>query len=288
MDSGPSDPLIRDISDTGRWVAVYRARETERPDALFRDPFARRLAGERGEQIAATMKFARNDLWPWTTRTFLFDNFINQRIANGADMVINLAAGLDARPYRMELPATLRWIEVDLPGLIEYKTQSLACERPRCSLERIALDLADVNGRRQLFDRLGRQASNALIVTEGLLIYLASEEVGALATDLAAQHGFRHWVTDLASPGLLRIMEKRINSPLRQAGMPLRFAPPEGLDFFAPFGWKDIDCRSNFKTAAKLKRLPLFLRLLALLPQPDRPTSPSRPWGGVCLLERAG
>lgn len=45
-------PLVRDVSDTALWVAVYRARETERPDALFRDPYARRLAGARGEQIA--------------------------------------------------------------------------------------------------------------------------------------------------------------------------------------------------------------------------------------------
>jgi O-methyltransferase involved in polyketide biosynthesis len=48
----PSEPLVRNISDTARWAAVYRARETERPDALFRDPYARRLSGERGVAIA--------------------------------------------------------------------------------------------------------------------------------------------------------------------------------------------------------------------------------------------
>ena len=40
---------IDNISDTARWVAVYRAQETARPDAIFRDPFAERLAGERGD-----------------------------------------------------------------------------------------------------------------------------------------------------------------------------------------------------------------------------------------------
>ena len=44
-----ADPLIRHISDTARWAALYRARETERSDAIFRDPCARRLAGERGK-----------------------------------------------------------------------------------------------------------------------------------------------------------------------------------------------------------------------------------------------
>ena len=47
------DLLVRNISDTAMWAAAYRARETERPGALFRDPFAKRLAGPRGEQIAA-------------------------------------------------------------------------------------------------------------------------------------------------------------------------------------------------------------------------------------------
>ena len=45
------DTPIRNVSDTAVWVAMYRARENDRPNGLFRDPFARRLAGERGEQI---------------------------------------------------------------------------------------------------------------------------------------------------------------------------------------------------------------------------------------------
>src|ERR1700731_4388277 len=73
-----AEPLIRNVSDTARWVAVYRARETERPDALFRDPFARRLAGERGEQIARSKPLGRDNDWSMITRTWLGDQFINQ------------------------------------------------------------------------------------------------------------------------------------------------------------------------------------------------------------------
>ncbi|PYL79494.1 MAG: SAM-dependent methyltransferase, partial [Verrucomicrobia bacterium] len=57
------------MSDTARWVAVYRARESERPDAVFRDPFAQRLASERGQQIAALMPFAEKNSWPFVART---------------------------------------------------------------------------------------------------------------------------------------------------------------------------------------------------------------------------
>src|SRR5512132_2375450 len=88
---------LRNISDTANWVAVYRALESERPDAHFRDPFARRLAGERGERIARDAEFAVRNSWSFVARTMLFDRFISEAVAGGADMVVSLAAGLDAR-----------------------------------------------------------------------------------------------------------------------------------------------------------------------------------------------
>lgn len=126
---GPG-PLIRNISDTARWVAVYRARETERTDALFRDPFARRLAGERGERIATSLPRDRQREWALVVRTLLFDAFISEQVAQGVDLVMNLAAGLDARPYRMALPPALQWVEVDLPEILDYKEGILEAERP--------------------------------------------------------------------------------------------------------------------------------------------------------------
>lgn len=55
------------------------------------------------------------------TRTYLFDRIIREQVAQGADMVVNLAAGLDTRPYRMQLPSSLNWVEVDLPKILDYK-----------------------------------------------------------------------------------------------------------------------------------------------------------------------
>src|SRR6266567_1544795 len=60
---------IEHVSDTARWVALYRAMESERPDALFRDPYARKLAGERGERILASMRRGRAWAWPMIVRT---------------------------------------------------------------------------------------------------------------------------------------------------------------------------------------------------------------------------
>src|SRR5438132_4574486 len=173
-----SEPLVRNISDTALLAAIYRARETERPDAVFRDPFARRLAGERGDQIAKSMPFSERATWAWIARTYAYDEFIDQQVKEGVGMVVNLAAGLDARPYRMNLPASLQWIEIDLPGILDYKEEILRDDKPVCALERIRLDLSDANARREVFTKLSNRGNRALIVSEGLIIYFTADEVG--------------------------------------------------------------------------------------------------------------
>ncbi len=277
-----ANPVIENISDTARWVAYYRAQETDRPDAVFRDPFARRLAGERGAHIASALISAQ---WPIVTRTYLIDQFITAQITQGVDMVVNLAAGLDSRPYRLPVPSTLQWIEVDLPDLLNYKEQVLQGEKPVCVLERIRLDLADVAARRQLFDQLGRRATKVLVITEGLLIYLTAEQVAGLAQDLAVPAGFQRWIVEVASPGLVRMLQKNYTGPFSGSGAVMQFGPEEGPDYFTPYGWKPVDVRSLLKTAARLKRVPWWMRLMALLPD-SRGRQGSRPWSGICLLER--
>jgi methyltransferase (TIGR00027 family) len=280
----PSAPLIRNISDTARWVAVYRARETERPDAVFRDPFARRLAGERGEQIANSMPLGRDNEWSMVTRTYLIDQFVMDQVRQGVDMVVNLAAGLDSRPYRLQLPPALRWVEVDLPEILDYKENTLRDEEPLCCLERFRLDLSDLDARRALFAQLGRKAKKALVITEGLIIYLAADQVAALAQDLAVPISFHSWVLDIASPGLLRMLQKRMAAQLQQAA-PFKFAPSEGPNFFLRYRWEPADVRSLLKNAARLKRLPFLLRLVAFLPESES-SRRNRPWSGICLFTR--
>jgi methyltransferase (TIGR00027 family) len=280
--------LIRNISDTALLAAVYRARESERSTPLFRDPFARRLVGERGEEIAKSLVFSEKNAWSWIARTYLFDQVIDRIIKEGCDMVVNLAAGLDARPYRLSLPESLRWIEVDLPEITDYKENILHAEKPACALERIRLDLSEVNARRDLFTRLAAQASRALVISEGLIVYLDAEEVGSLASDLSAQETFQNWVLDLASPALLRMMQKKMGGPLAKAGAPLKFAPEEGPEFFRAFGWKPIEVRSMFHAAGRLKRLPFLFGLFYHLQKNSEAFQAKRPWSGMCLMENTG
>jgi methyltransferase (TIGR00027 family) len=275
--------LVSHISDTARWVAYFRARETLRPDALFRDPYAERLAGERGFSIANTLPEGNKHEWAWVARTYLFDQFLLRELQEGRDLVLNLAAGLDARPYRMDLPAKLPWVEVDLPEILAYKDEVLANEKPRCQLERVRVDLSDAAARRALFADLNRRAKKIVVLTEGLLIYFTAEQVGSLARDLAAGSSFLTWVVDLASPGQLKLMRGSTGKQLKEADAEFKFGPPEGPGFFVPHGWDPKDVHGLLKTAAQLKRAPA--ELLSLLPEP-KGLPGNYPWTGVLLLKK--
>jgi len=280
---------IEHVSDTARWVAYYRAMETERRDAVFRDPYARRLAGPEGKRIVDEMPRGKATAWAMVTRTAVFDEIIVDVVrARNADLVLNLAAGLDARPWRLPFPTALRWVDVDLPAMLDYKASIMGAIEPTCRYEAIPADLVDAKVREALFSQIGREATRALVVTEGLLIYLTDEQVAGLATELHRQQSFRWWLIDLASPRLLQILEKSWGRTLARGNAPFRFAPPNGTEFFRELGWREVSYRSALEEAHRLKReMPMmwFWRLLSRLSPPQKREEVRR-ISGFVLLER--
>ena len=80
-----------------------------------------RLAGERGRAIvAAAPRTIRKGLW-LVARTKVIVDVIIEAIAEGCDKVLNLAVGLDTRPYRLNPPPDFAWVEADLPELLAEK-----------------------------------------------------------------------------------------------------------------------------------------------------------------------
>ncbi|HET7583768.1 MAG TPA: class I SAM-dependent methyltransferase [Gemmatimonadaceae bacterium] len=284
-------PPIRHISDTARWVAVYRAMESERPDAIFHDPFARRLAGRRGEEIVAAMHRGQQMAWPMIVRTAVMDEIILRLVREAqVDGVLNLAAGLDARPYRLPLPASLLWVDADLPDILRYKEETLRGERPVCRYERAIGDLTDPAFRRTLFDRVSTEAQRVLVLTEGLLVYLPAERVADLARELHARTAFRWWLIDLASPRLLRMLQGQWGQQLSAGNAPMVFAPAEGTAFFSPLGWREAEYRSMWDEALRLRRtMPLawLWNLMFRLRSPAK-REEGRRMSGIVLLERTG
>lgn len=292
--SAPSTPdhsEIRNVSDTAHWVAVYRAMETDRKRGLFRDPYARRLAGARGEAIVKKMPRGRAFAWAMIVRTAVMDEIILRAVnRDGVRTVANLASGLDTRPWRLDLPMKLTWLDVDLPEIQQYKRDALQGEQPQCQLEWVPADLADAAARRAVTARIAAIPGPALVVTEGLLIYLEREQVMALATDLAAAPNLRWWLLDIASPGLLKMMGRTWGKGVSQTA-PFKFAPVEGTAFFEPAGWKEFEYRAMFEESLRLKRTMRLARFWQVVGRVMTVFNPRKReefkrFSGIVLMER--
>lgn len=267
-------PVIGEVSDTGIWVAYCRAVENERDDALFHDRVAQKLAGERGRAIYVQLKsLSRYTQFHVVVRTVVIDRFIRQLLNLGIDTVLNLGAGLDTRPYRLKLPVNLRWIEIDYPHVVEFKNKALQGEEPSVSIERIGLDLANREERRKFFSHIGTSSRNVLVLTEGVLGYMTSQQVGELADDLHAEENFRYWIGEYNSPLAYRFIE---NSAHRKGmeNAPFRFMPKDWDGFFREHRWEKQEVAYLMEEAARLKRpipKPWWARLLwPFAPRPLR------------------
>ena len=270
-------PLIRDVSDTAFMVAAQRAIESNRKDALFHDPLAGLLAGQRGRDIVASSTHQKHfGYWFVVLRTVIIDDFIQSAIAQGTDTILNLGAGLDTRPYRLDLPKSLQWVEVDYPHVIEYKQSRLADQHPHPTLQRFSLDLADIWARRALFADINNKAKKVLVLTEGVVPYLTTEQAASLADDLRSKPHFTNWIVDYFAPQTLSYRRSRHMRHLME-NAPFLFEPTDYFEFFAEHGWKQKEIRYTADEATRRHRpitAPLWLKLLwvtrALFASPAR------------------
>ncbi len=230
-----SEISIENVSDTALWVAAYRAKESERPDAVYHDPLAAKLAGERGREFARSIPYGAITGWIMVVRTVAIDRMILQKISQGVDTIINIGAGLDTRPYRLNLPLTLRWIEIDFPGLIEYKNEMLKDEKPQCEINRFGIDLSNRAAAKAKYLEIAEETKNALVITEGVIAYLTNEQAGNLADDLRSIPSFKYWIQDFRKGDKNWRHPEKLKKKLANA--PFRFYHPDPLSFFASHGW---------------------------------------------------
>jgi methyltransferase (TIGR00027 family) len=222
--------VVEGVADTAFLVAAFRAQESERDDALFRDPFAARLVGARREpMLAAVAHLGAMASWSSVVRTALIDRLIEEAAARGVRTVVNLGAGLDTRPYRLALPSTLAWIEIDQAAVVAHKNAALAGDAPRCKLERVAADLTDVSARRAVFARVADRP--ALALAEGLFPYFNDDVVGDLLDDMTA---IDELIVDYLAPEVIRARSQST----KLHDVPFQFVPDNWAAFFASHGWK--------------------------------------------------
>ena len=176
------DPVVL----TSRWMAAARARESERPDRLFNDPLAAALAGPEGfawlDRMEPAARLGGPGLYA-VVRTRFFDDFLlhaSQR--TGARQLIILAAGMDARAFRMEwLPGT-RLYELDRPEVLATKDAVIARAgaHPTCERRAIEADLERPSWSAALLDAGYEVREPSVWLAEGLLFYMTEAAVRAL------------------------------------------------------------------------------------------------------------
>jgi methyltransferase (TIGR00027 family) len=259
-------PVIQNVSDTALWVAYYRARESARPNALFRDPLARLLVGERGQQIAQSLQeTSAHTEYNVLIRTVIIDRYIQSLTTNGVECVVNLGAGLDTRPYRLDLPRNLQWIEVDYPQIITLKQEKLASEKPQCQLQRVALDLNDRSRRKALLHDIGNRSGKTVILSEGVLPYLTEQQVETLAEDLLSENSFEYWIADYISPTVYKYLRDGKRAA-KMKNAPFQFYPEDWIGFFGARGWSLKTIQYLPEEGLKLGRkvpAPLIARLFS-------------------------
>jgi methyltransferase (TIGR00027 family) len=200
-----ADGEIRHISDTALMVAACRAFESGLEDAFVRDPFAARLAGERGVAILEALPYSKLLRLGLAIRTRFVDELLLEALGKDPiTTVLSVGCGLDTRPWRLDLQRSLRWLEIDFADVLDYKDHLMIGETPRCRRERLTVDLNDPLQRRAMYEAGG--PAPTLMITEGLLLYLPAATVEALAAESSSQSGIRHWITDITTSNFSKVL----------------------------------------------------------------------------------
>lgn len=233
--------VLRNVGDTALLVAVYRAIESEREDAWFCDPFARTLAGKRGQKIHENIDTDTSRVGGFTVRTRLVNEYVQKLIAQKKiDGVLCLGAGLCMRPYWLKLPSDFVWIEVDSADMLSYKKEAIQDATPHCTVVRIAADLSKKHERTRVFKQSEKYAQRFAVVCEGLLVYLEPREVQGLARELYAHKNVAAWMFDYAHETGFRRLSSLHGEQFIQANARYKFFIPNDThvdELFGHMGW---------------------------------------------------
>lgn len=240
-----NDSKITHVSDTALMVAACRAHETELEDAYFRDPFAARLAGDRGPAILQALPHSNVVRLGIAIRTRFVDELLLEALRDHPiATVLSVGCGLDTRPWRLDLAPDLRWLELDFADVLDYKDRLMLGETPRCRRERLTVDLNDPQQRRAMYETAG--SAPALMITEGLLLYLTAATVEALAAETASQRGVRHWISDITTSAFSKVLGggSDTQQPIRHVQASDALKGEQILEVLRRHGWTTSAMRS--------------------------------------------
>jgi methyltransferase (TIGR00027 family) len=230
------------VAKTSLLVAAVRAVETNRSEnegRLFSDPFAEVLAGSEGFSILAQARAEVGEQPSVVLRTRYIDDRISEGLAQGIRQIVTLAAGMDARAYRLSFPEGTRVFELDRPEVLSYKQEKLGDTLPHCIRHAVGVDLRE-EWQSKLIEAGMNTAERTLWLVEGLLLYLDEAAVLTLfekIDSLSVENSIL--LFDVLGRSLLDApqMAKQLHFA-EKLGAPWRFGVDEPEKFMDQFGWK--------------------------------------------------
>jgi len=224
-------------------VAACRALEFDAPDGFVRDPFASRLAGERGMAILRALPHPEMMQFGIGVRSRFMDELLLEALASEKiATVLSLGCGMDARPWRLDLPPDLRWIEVDFADMLDYKNAVMLAETPRCRREFVPADVNDAALRRNIYAAVG--PAPALMITEGFLMYLPGATVHALSAEAWKESGIAHWMSDITTTIFMKAININMPQSVRDVQAPDCLNGEQILESINRQGWRTAARRS--------------------------------------------
>ena len=189
--------LATSVGATATMVAAQRALSSDA--GFIDDPFAAPLVRAVGIDVYTRLVNGEIPVTDGTdfdparmargmaVRTRYYDDFFLNATRGGIRQAVIVAAGLDARAYRLPWPEGTVVYEVDLPDVIEFKTSTLGDlgAEPTAERRTVAVDLRDdwpAALRAAGFDPQAPSAWSA----EGLVVYLPPEAQDALFGNITA------------------------------------------------------------------------------------------------------
>ncbi|MEU6378878.1 class I SAM-dependent methyltransferase [Streptomyces sp. NPDC046909] len=255
------------VRPSGVWatavgVARVRALETERENALFRDPLAHAFAAAGGlwpssaplpdDEGARRRRLAVS--FSIVIRTKFLDDLLERASASGIRQVVLLGAGMDSRAFRINWPDGTRLFEVDTAAPLDFKASVLRQEQAvaRCERIPVAVDLRE-DWPGALAAAGHDPAVPTVWIAEGLLIYLPGDAVELLLSRIGAQSavGSRLGLT-LGSPGVIERFGADA-APGSAASMWVSEMPDDPVGWLAGHGW-DADAHTLRERAAAYGR----------------------------------
>jgi len=234
------------FGQTSHWLAVARAVESDRADALFIDPYAKVLAGSTKDELHQFFhEHARPGaefmfLSAVSIRTKYYDNELLNAMHDGVRQFVILGAGMDTRAFRLPFRSDCTVWELDLPEVFDEKEPKLKelAGHAFCKRRVVPVDL-----REDWTDTLCRagfdSSRSAVFIAEGFLVYLSETDVDQLMRRLATvSTADTRLFFDVLSTEVLEFARmQQLRDLLDSVGVPWKFTTRNPEAFFERYGW---------------------------------------------------